>query len=119
VDLHSRNAKKLGETDERLALVCVWPEATCFTPRERAALRWNEALTRLAGGHVTNEDFTTVSAEFSEAEVTNLTLAIVMIDGWTASAWPSACHRDTHSAKVPQRCATRPSATSAGPRDNS
>jgi len=82
VDMHARDAKKGGETDERLTLVCVWPEATCFTPRERAALRWAEALTRLAGGHVTDEDYAAVSAEFSEEEVVNLTLAIVAINGW-------------------------------------
>ncbi|HVE17278.1 MAG TPA: carboxymuconolactone decarboxylase family protein [Chthoniobacterales bacterium] len=82
VDMHTRDARKLGETDDRLALVCVWPEATCFTPRERAALRWTEALTRLAGGHVTEEDYAAVSAEFSEEERVNLTLAIVTINGW-------------------------------------
>ena len=82
VDMHSRDARKGGETEDRLALVCVWPEATCFTPRERAALRWTEVLTRLAGGHVSDEDFAAVSAEFSEQEVVNLTLAIVTINSW-------------------------------------
>jgi AhpD family alkylhydroperoxidase len=82
VDMHTRDARKLGETDDRLALVCVWPEATCFTPRERAALRWTEALTRLAGGHVTDEDYAAVGAEFSEEERVNLTLAIVTINSW-------------------------------------
>jgi len=82
VDMHTRDARKLGETNDRLALVCVWPEATCFTPRERAALRWTEALTRLAGGHVTEEDYAAVSSEFSEEERVNLTLAIVTINGW-------------------------------------
>lgn len=82
VDLHSRDARKLGETDERLNLVCVWQEAYCYTSRERAALRWTEALTRLPGGHVSDEDFAEVSREFSEEEVANLTLAIVAINGW-------------------------------------
>ena len=82
VDLHSRDARKAGETEERLALVCVWPEATCFTPRERAALHWAEALTRLADGPVDDEDFEAVREEFSEEEIVNLTLAIVAINGW-------------------------------------
>lgn len=82
VDLHSRDARKAGETEERLALVCVWPEATCFTPRERAALHWAEALTQLADGAVDDEDFATVREEFSEEEIVNLTLAIVAINGW-------------------------------------
>jgi AhpD family alkylhydroperoxidase len=82
VDMHSRDARKAGETDERLALVCVWPEATCFTPRERAALLWTETLTRLADGPVDEEDFEAVREEFSEEELVNLTLAIVAINGW-------------------------------------
>jgi AhpD family alkylhydroperoxidase len=82
VDMHSRDARKAGETDERLALVCVWPEATCFTPRERAALLWTETLTRLADGPVDDEDFEAVREEFSEEELVNLTLAIVAINGW-------------------------------------
>jgi len=82
VDLHSRDARKAGETEERLALVCVWPEATCFTPRERAALHWAETLTRLADGPVEDEDFAAVREEFSEEEIVNLTLAIVAINGW-------------------------------------
>jgi AhpD family alkylhydroperoxidase len=82
VDMHSRDARKAGETDERLAMVCVWPEATCFTPRERAALLWTETLTRLADGPVDDEDFEAVHEEFSEEELVNLTLAIVAINGW-------------------------------------
>jgi AhpD family alkylhydroperoxidase len=82
VDMHSRDARKLGETDERLNLVCVWREAYCYTPRERAALHWTEALTKLPGGHVSDEDFAEVSREFSGEEVANLTLAIVAINGW-------------------------------------
>jgi AhpD family alkylhydroperoxidase len=82
VDMHSRDARKAGETEERLALVCVWPEATCFTPRERAALLWTETLTRLADGPVDEEDFEAVREEFSEEEMVSLTLAIVAINGW-------------------------------------
>jgi AhpD family alkylhydroperoxidase len=82
VDMHARDAKKLGETDGRLHLLAVWHEAFCFTPRERAALRWTEALTRLPAAPVSDEDFAEVSREFSEEEVANLTLAIVAINGW-------------------------------------
>lgn len=83
IDMHSRDAKKAGETDQRLHLLNAWHEAEdIYTPRESAALRWTEALTRLSSGHVTDEDFAAVSAEFSEVEVANLTLAIVAINGW-------------------------------------
>lgn len=82
IDMHTRDAKKAGETDERLYLLSVWHEAEVYTPGERAALRWTEALTRLSSGHVSDEDFAAVSAEFTEVEVANLTLAIVAINGW-------------------------------------
>jgi len=82
VELHTREAREAGETDDRLAMVCVWPEATCFTPRERAALLWTEVLTRLSDGPVHDEDFEAVREEFSEEEMTKLTLAIVAINGW-------------------------------------
>jgi AhpD family alkylhydroperoxidase len=83
IDMHSRDAKKAGETDQRLHLLNAWHEVDgIYTPRESAALRWTEALTRLSSGHVTDKDFAAVSAEFSEVEVANLTLAIVAINGW-------------------------------------
>ncbi len=82
VDMHYRSARKAGESEERLYLLHVWHEAEVFTPGERAALRWAEALTRLPGGHVSDEDFAAVSAEFTEVEVANLTLAIATINSW-------------------------------------
>lgn len=82
VDMHFRSARKAGETEERLNLLPVWHEVGVYTPGERAALRWAEALTRLSTGHVSDEDFAAVSAEFSEVEVANLTLAIAAINSW-------------------------------------
>jgi len=82
VDMHFRSARKAGETEERLNLLPVWHEAEVYIPGERAALRWAEALTRLSTGGVSDEDFAAVSAEFSEVEVANLTLAIAAINSW-------------------------------------
>lgn len=82
VDMHFRSARKAGETEVRLNLLPVWREAEVYTPGERAALHWAEALTRLSTGHVSDEDFAIVSAEFSEVEVANLTLAITAINSW-------------------------------------
>lgn len=82
IDLHFREAKAGGETEARLYLLDAWAETGRYTPRERAALHWAEVLTRLAGGHVTDGDFSAVRAEFTEAELANLTLAIVAINGW-------------------------------------
>lgn len=86
IDMHFRDALKAGETEQRLFLLNAWAETSLYTPRERAALRWAETLTRLAGGHVTDEDFAVARSEFSEAELAQLTLAIVAINGWNRFA---------------------------------
>jgi AhpD family alkylhydroperoxidase len=82
IDMHVRDAKAEGETDERLYLLDAWREVDVYTQRERAALHWTEVLTRLSDGHVTDEDFALAREEFSESELANLTLAIVVINGW-------------------------------------
>jgi AhpD family alkylhydroperoxidase len=82
IDMHFREAKAAGETDQRLALLSAWEETDLYTSRERAALRWTDALTLLAQDHVSDETFAAVRAEFSESELTFLTLAIVTINGW-------------------------------------
>lgn len=82
IEMHSREAKQAGERDDRLHLLSAWEESGVFTAREQAALRWTETLTRLADREVSDEIFEEVRAEFSEAELTNLTLAIVAINGW-------------------------------------
>ncbi|MBI2511966.1 MAG: carboxymuconolactone decarboxylase family protein [Opitutae bacterium] len=82
LDMHFRDAKAGGETDERLALLPAWEEVSCYTPRERAALRWTEAVTRLGEHGVSAEIFAEARAHFSEKELFHLTLAIVVINGW-------------------------------------
>ena len=86
VDLHSLDARKRGETERRLYAVAVWRESNFFTPRERAALAWTEALTRLCETHAPDEDYTQLSAEFSERERVDLTLAINTINSWNRLA---------------------------------
>lgn len=82
LDMHFREAKQHGETDERLYLLDAWREVDAYTARERAALGWTEALARLAGGSVSEEVYATARAEFSENELAQLTLSIVAINGW-------------------------------------
>lgn len=82
IDMHFREAKAHGESDERLYLLDAWREVDVYTARERAAFGWAEALTRLAGRTVSEGDFEAAREEFSEAELANLTLAIVAINGW-------------------------------------
>ncbi|HEX6631339.1 MAG TPA: carboxymuconolactone decarboxylase family protein [Gemmatimonadaceae bacterium] len=86
VDMHSKEALVDGETEQRIFAVPVWRETPFFTPRERAALAWTETVTELARTGVPDADFEAVRAEFSEAELVDLTMAIVTINGWNRLA---------------------------------
>ena len=81
VQYHILQGERLGMSADKLNLVVVWREAPLFSPRERAALAWTEALTLLAGG-VSDEVYAQASAEFSEKELTYLTSAIASINVW-------------------------------------
>jgi AhpD family alkylhydroperoxidase len=88
VNMHSRDARKLGENQERLDLVPVWREAPCFTARERAALAWTEALTLIAHDHVPDEVYDAAKGPFSDEEFVALTAAVIAINGWNRIAVP-------------------------------
>lgn len=81
-DMHFKDAKQIGETDQRLNLLVVWEETDVFTPKERAVLHWVEKLTRLPGGHVSDADFALVREQLSEEELAKVTLAITAINSW-------------------------------------
>ena len=81
VQFHILQGERLGMPADKLNLVVVWREAPLFSPRERAALAWTEALTLLAGG-VSDDVYAQASAEFSEQELTDLTSAIASINVW-------------------------------------
>jgi AhpD family alkylhydroperoxidase len=82
VDMHTKDALAIGEEEQRLHLVAVWRDTDVFTPRERAALAWTEALTLLAESRAPDEVYDAVAALFPEAEQVALTLGIVAINGW-------------------------------------
>jgi AhpD family alkylhydroperoxidase len=82
VDMHAADARKAGETERRLMGVSVWRETPFFTPRERAALAWTEALTRLSETHAPDADYAAINEHFTAAEQVNLTLAIGVINVW-------------------------------------
>ena len=82
VDLHAADLRKKGDTERRLYALPVWREAPFFTPRERAALAWTEALTLLPQTHAPDADFAAVREQFSERELVDLTLAIGTINTW-------------------------------------
>lgn len=86
VDLHASDARKKGETERRLYAVPVWRETPFFTNRERAALAWTEAITRIAGDHPSDEDYDALRSAFSESEMVNLTVAIGTINTWNRLA---------------------------------
>jgi AhpD family alkylhydroperoxidase len=82
LDMHSKDLRAGGETEQRLYLLNAWRESPFYTERERAALAWAEAVTLLTEGHVPEEVYEQARAQFSEEELVNLTLAVVTINGW-------------------------------------
>jgi AhpD family alkylhydroperoxidase len=82
LDMHSKDARALGETEQRLYVLNAWREAPFYTDRERAALAWTEALTLVAEDHVPDEVFNEVRPHFTDEELASLSLAIVSINGW-------------------------------------
>ena len=86
IDMHTKDARAGGETEQRLYALSAWRETPFFTDRERAALEWTEALTLISQNDVPDELYERVRQQFSEAEVVNLTLAIVTINGWNRLA---------------------------------
>ena len=82
VDMHSKNLRADGESNERIDGVAVWRETPFYSERERAALEWAEALTLVAVDHVPDAVFESVRPHFTDEELANLTLAISMINTW-------------------------------------
>ena len=79
--MHTADARRLGESEERIYLLDAWREAPCYSAKERAALAWTEAVTRLGGG-VPDEVFEQARAQLSEEELANLTAAVAVINAW-------------------------------------
>lgn len=82
VDAHSRDARRAGDSERRLNAVIVWRETPFFSARERAALEWTEALTRVAETHVPDAAWEAVRAQFSDAEIVDLSVLIGAINAW-------------------------------------
>jgi AhpD family alkylhydroperoxidase len=82
VEMHTKDARAIGEDQDRLDLVAVWSEAGCFNPAERAALGWCEALTDIAHRGAPDDAYTEVAAHFDPEQVVALTLAVAAINAW-------------------------------------
>ncbi|WP_226499140.1 carboxymuconolactone decarboxylase family protein [Pseudomonas sp. MWU16-30322] len=85
-DMHSVDARRAGESERRLYAIAVWRDSGFFNPRERAALGWAEAVTLLAESHVPDEVYQLAKAQFSEAELVDLTMAVTTINSWNRLA---------------------------------
>ena len=86
VHMHTRDARRAGESEERLYLLSAWRESPLYTKRERAALSWTEALTLVADTRAPDDAYAELASEFSESERVKLTLLIVAINGWNRIA---------------------------------
>ena len=86
IDMHTKDARLAGETEQRIYALNAWRETPFFTDRERAALEWTEAVTRVGDTHVPDEIHGRVAAQFDEAELVALTFAVVVINGWNRLA---------------------------------
>jgi AhpD family alkylhydroperoxidase len=85
-DMHSVDARRLGETDRRLYSIVVWRDSGFFNPRERAALAWTEAVTLLSENHVPDDVYALAREQFNESEMVDLTIAVTTINSWNRLA---------------------------------
>jgi AhpD family alkylhydroperoxidase len=109
LDMHSKDARAAGETEQRLYALNAWREAPFFSDRERAALAWTEAVTLVSQGHVPDEIYELARKHFSEKELVDLTLAVAEINAWnriaiSLRAVPGTYQPATHAkaAAIPQ-----------------
>jgi AhpD family alkylhydroperoxidase len=86
IDMHSKDARAEGETEQRLYGLSAWRETPYYTERERAALEWTEAVTLITEGHVPDDVFVRVRQHFTDKELVNLNFAVVAINAWNRIA---------------------------------
>ncbi|HQW81422.1 MAG: carboxymuconolactone decarboxylase family protein [Rhodanobacteraceae bacterium] len=82
LDMHTKDARARGETEQRLFLLAAWRDAPCYSPHERAALAWTDAVTQIATHEVSDALYAQVREHFDEKALVDLTLAIIAINGW-------------------------------------
>jgi AhpD family alkylhydroperoxidase len=99
INLHATEARENGETEQRIYLLPAWREAPCYTDRERAALGWTEALTRLSEGRGHANAYEALKAQLTEEEQVKLTLMINIINGWNRIAVGFGLYADVAAIK--------------------
>ena len=88
LDMHTKDARAAGETEQRLYTLSAWRETSFFSDREHATLAWTEAVTRISEPHIDDMLYAELQRHFSKKEIVDLTLAIVAINGWNRLAVP-------------------------------
>lgn len=99
LDMHSKDARAAGETEQRLYLLSAWRETALYSPRERAALAWTEAVTQVSVNELPDTLYAELRAHFNEKEIVELTLAIIAINGWNRLAIAFRLNVGSHVAK--------------------
>ena len=99
LDMHTKDARALGETEQRIYGLNAWHETPYFTPRERAALAWTEAVTRVAETRVPDDVYEEVRPHFTEEELLSLTFEVVVINGWNRLAIASRAVAGTYQSQ--------------------
>jgi AhpD family alkylhydroperoxidase len=105
LDMHTKDARALGETEQRLYGLSAWRETPFYTDRERAALEWTEHITLISENGVPDELYNRMREHFSETELVHLTLAIVQINGWNRLAIASRVPAGTYQPAQAQPAA--------------
>jgi AhpD family alkylhydroperoxidase len=111
IDMHTKDARVEGETEQRIYALSAWQETPFFTPRERAALAWTEALTNIQQGHAPDGVYEEVRREFGETGLVKLTLAITQINAWNRIAIGFRAEPGTYQ---PKRAAAEKSLAARG-----
>jgi AhpD family alkylhydroperoxidase len=100
INMHTAEARAQGETEQRIYLLSAWREAPCYTDRERAALAWTDALTRLSEGHKQKDAREALEAQFTPEEQVKITLLINIINGWNRLAVGFGLWHETPAARA-------------------
>ncbi|MDE2167296.1 MAG: carboxymuconolactone decarboxylase family protein [Alphaproteobacteria bacterium] len=100
LDMHTKDARAAGETEQRLYTLSAWRETPFFTARERAALAWTEAVTRIAEGPIEDALYENARQQFGEKELVDLTLAVIAINGWNRLAIPFQAEAGSYQPKA-------------------
>ena len=100
IDMHTKDARARGETEQRLYLLNAWRESPQYTDRERTALAWTESLTLISENHVPEEIYEHAKNFFSEKEIVDLTLAVIAINSWNRLAITFRTTPGTYKAAI-------------------